>query len=77
MDEKMARKQWVILNERTSDMSDVNTLFQYSSLTLLEMECYKWCVQPYRKMDYKPIMYINISDLARNVEITKSKITIL
>ena len=32
------------------------TLFQYSSLTPLEKECYGGIVQPYRKTDYKPMM---------------------
>ena len=32
------------------------TLLQYSSLTPLERECYEGEVQPYRKMDYKPMM---------------------
>ena len=34
------------------------TLLQYSSLTTLERECYEGEVQPYRKTDYKPIIYI-------------------
>ena len=33
------------------------TLLQYSSLTPLERECYEEEVQPYRKTDYKPIIY--------------------
>ena len=33
-------------------------LHQYSSLTPLEMECYEGEVQPYRKIDYKPILHI-------------------
>ena len=32
-------------------------LLQYSSLTPLERECYEGEVQPYRKTDYKPIIY--------------------
>ena len=34
------------------------TLLQYTSLTPLERECYE--VQPYRKTDYKLIIYIYI-----------------
>ena len=30
---------------------------QYSSLTPLERECYEGEVQPYRKTDYKPMIY--------------------
>ena len=37
------------------------TLLQYSSLTPLERECYEGEVQPYRKTDYKPIIYIYIT----------------
>ena len=33
------------------------TLLQYFSLTPLERECYEGEVQPYRKTDYKPIIY--------------------
>ena len=36
------------------------TLLQFTSLTLLESECYEGEVQPYRKTDYKPIIYIGI-----------------
>ena len=36
------------------------TLLQYSSLTPMERECYEGEVQPYRKTDYKPIIYIYI-----------------
>ena len=36
------------------------TLLQYSSLTPLERECYEGEVQPYRKMDYKPMMMMMI-----------------
>ena len=32
---------------------------QYSSLTPLERECYEGEVQPYRKTDYKPIIYMH------------------
>ena len=38
------------------------TLLQYSSLTPLERECYEGEVQPYRKTDYKPIIYIESID---------------
>ena len=34
------------------------TLLQYSSSTLLKRECYEEEVQPHRKTDYKPIIYI-------------------
>ena len=34
------------------------TLLQYSVLTLLKKECYEEEVQPHRKTDYKPIIYI-------------------
>ena len=34
------------------------TLLQYSSLTPLERECCEGEVQPYRKTDYKPIIYV-------------------
>ena len=34
------------------------TLLQYSSLTPLERECYEGEVHPYRKTDYKPMIYI-------------------
>ena len=34
----------------------VKTLFQYFSLTPMEIECYDGEVQPYRKSDYKPII---------------------
>ena len=34
------------------------TLLQYSLLTPLERECYEGEVQPYRKTDYKLIIYI-------------------
>ena len=40
--------------------SSRKTLLQYSSLTPLEWECYEGEVQPYRKTDYKPIIYICI-----------------
>ena len=40
------------------------TLLQYSSLTPLERECYEGEVQPYRKTDYKPIIYIYIVEAA-------------
>ena len=33
----------------------------YSSSTLLKKECYEEEVQPYRKTDYKPLIYIYIS----------------
>ena len=33
-------------------------LLQYSSLTPLERECYEGEVQPYRKTDYKLMIYI-------------------
>ena len=36
------------------------TLPQYSSLTLLKKECYEDEVQPHRKTDYKPMIYIYI-----------------
>ena len=34
------------------------TLLRFSSLTLLEKECYNEEVQPYRKIDYKLMIYI-------------------
>ena len=34
------------------------TLLKYSSLTPMERECYEGEVQPYRKTDYKPMIYI-------------------
>ena len=41
------------------------TLLQYSSfmITLLERQCYEGEVQPDRKMDHTPSIYINSSDL--------------
>ena len=38
------------------------TLLKYYSLTPLERECYEGEVQPYRKTDYKTIIYIYILD---------------
>ena len=38
--------------------SVIKTLLQYSSLTLLKKECCEEEVQPYRKTDHKPIIYI-------------------
>ena len=41
----------------------VKTLLQYSSLTLLESECYEGEVQPYRKTYYKPMMMVTTKKL--------------
>ena len=41
--------------------SGCKILLQYSSLTLLERECYEVEVQSYRKTDYKPMIYVHPS----------------
>ena len=46
----------------------VKTLLQYSSLTLLEKECYKEEVQPYWKTDYKPMIYIVLTCFVGTVQ---------
>ena len=43
------------------------TLLQYSSLTPLERECYEGEVEPYRKTDYKPIIYIILKASSQHI----------
>ena len=52
-----------VVNVRKGILS--KTLLQYTSLTLLERECYEGEVQPYRKTDYKPT--IDITDPCRHI----------
>ena len=48
-----------MVDVRKGIRSREKTVLQYSSLTPLERECYEGEVQPYRKTDYKPIIYIH------------------
>ena len=50
------------------------TMLQYSSLTPMERERYEGEAQPYRKTDYKPIIYIYTIDL---IEFLTSIFTVL
>ena len=50
---------------RASDRK--KTLLQYSSLTLLERECYEGEVQRYRNTDYNPIMMITALSVAMTI----------
>ena len=49
-----------VVSNESNEPSPSCATYRYSSLTLLMKECYEEEVQPYRKANYKPIIYIYI-----------------